>query len=161
MIRAARAIDRPALVALLQEGFRRSRYSSLGNVSVKHAEDLLLGAILKHGVKAVDGTHCMVVERRGEIAGLHFGMKQRVYLIGDKFSATDLFYYVRPGSPFDAVALLESFIAWAESDPRVVEIQPGTTDAVQDWRIAGHLYEKRGFEQCGAIFRRHTKKRAA
>lgn len=154
MIRAAKAVDRDQVIALLREGFSRSRYKDKGEVSEKHARELVLGMILKHGLPALDGTHCMVGEQGGRMVGLLFGAKQRIYLIGSKFEATALFYYVQPGHPFISAALLRSFIEWAAVDPRVIEIREGATDAVNDFRAAGRLYESAGFTKCGEMWRR-------
>lgn len=161
MIRAARAVDLPALMALLREAFSRSRYAGLGEIAEKPTEQLLLGMILKHGSKAVDGTLCNVIDISGRIEGMHFGAKERIKLIGTKFYASDAFFTARAGCAFNTFALLEAFFEWAESDPRVIEIMPGTDDTIQDWRIATKIYQRYGFEQCGAILRRAAGKQAA
>lgn len=160
MIRPANAVDVPDLIALLQEGYRRSIYADVGNIAEKAATQLLLGMILKHGIPAIDGTHCMVIERDGKIVGLHFGAKQRVYMIGSKYFASDAFFYVQPGHPFEVIGLVDSFISWAAADPRVIEILPGVTDVISDYHAAGQIYEKMGFVQSGAIYRHETRSAA-
>lgn len=157
MIRAARAVDLPGLMALLREAYARSRYKDVGEIAEKPTEQMLLALILKHGVKAIDGTLTNVIEVNGTIVGLHFACKERIKLIGTKFFASDAFFYVQQGHGTQALGLLAAFFAWAEADPRVFEITPGTDDTIQDWRSATKMYNRFGFEQCGAILRRKTR----
>lgn len=160
MIREAKAVDVPQLIELLRRGYQRSRYAGMGDIAEKPTEQLLLGMILKSGIKALDGTLCNVAEVAGHIVGMHFAAKERVKLIGTKFMASDAFFYVEPGCGMAAYGLLDRFFDWAGADPRVIEIQSGTDDTIQDWRLTASLYEKYGFEQSGAILRRSTKRAA-
>lgn len=157
MIRPANAVDIPALIALLMDGHQRSRYVERGEISEKAAYQVLLAMIMKSASKAIDGTHCLVIEDGGEIVGIHFGAKERIKMIGTKYFASDAFFYVKGGHPFEAVGLVNRFIAWASADPRVIEIMPGVTDDIDDFHEAGQLYEKMGFVQSGAIYRRETR----
>ena len=155
MIRPAKAVDRDEVIGLLRDGYKRSRYADVAGICEKEAQRAVLGLIFKHGITAIDGTHCMVTEENGKLTGLHFAMKQRVYIIGDKYQASEIWFYVKEhASPFAAPALLRSFVEWAESDKRIIEISPACTDVIGDWNIAARMYEKAGFVQSGAIFRR-------
>ena len=55
----------------------------------------------------------------------------------------------------DGIALLLAIEKWAESNPRVLEHQPTAVDTIaQDWKRMSNFYERRGYAQVGAIFRR-------
>lgn len=155
MIRPAKCQDIPAVVALLQEGHSRSRYAKFGPIDVAYTKKLLLNFIPRHWQTGIFGTHCNVADRDGKLVGLHFGLKQRVEDIGSLYTAIEFKFYVSDrSSPFAAAALVKSFIKWAESDPKVIEVRPAATDIIDDWHVAAKFYESAGFTQSGAIFRR-------
>lgn len=164
MIRAAKAMDVPQLAALLRAAFARSKYVGLGSIDVNYAKSFLLQMIMGHQQPGEEGTCCMVWEENGEVRGLHFAMRQRVYLVGDKFQASDVFFYLEPGSsPFAWAALLSRFLRWAKSDPAVIEITPGCTDIIPGvpWKRIAAMYQRAGFKQTGAIFAREIERKAS
>jgi GNAT superfamily N-acetyltransferase len=69
--------------------------------------------------------------------------------------ATDLLFVMKPGAgPGDARQMVKELIAWAEKNPRVVEVHVGVTNAIVDWERTAKFYERLGLERCGAMFRR-------
>lgn len=160
MIRPARPTDRPALVALMKEGHKRSRYAKSGHIVDTILEQFIRGMILKHGSKAVDGTFCNVIEHDGKIVGLHFGAKERIKIFGSKYYASDALFYVQPGHSLETVGLVAQFVDWAKADPRVIEISLGATDDIDDYKTATKIYERMGFTQCGSMMRCETRSAA-
>lgn len=156
MIRRANYSDIPAIFSLLTEGYERSRYRDIGAIDAKVAKGLLVNAIQRDGQMGEGGALVRVAEAEGgEVAGVILSLLQRVYLIGDKLQATDLFYYTTERCAVrDRTALFDAMVAWAEANPRVVEIQASASDIVGDWRRVGGLYERKGFDACGGMWRK-------
>jgi len=158
MIRPARFSDVPAMYALLAEGFERSRYRTMGAIDQKVAKGLLVQAIQRDGQPGEGGTLVRVADQDGVVEGMIIAVLQRVYHIGDKLQATDLFYIGSPRChPADGRGLFDAMVAWADGNPRVVEILATVTDVLlDDWPRVGRLYERRGFVPCGGMWRRKT-----
>lgn len=155
MIRQARFVDVQAMAAMMQEAHARSIYRDLDEIDAPAMKRLFVSAVQQHGKPGEGGTCAFVAEPGGQVEGFIVGVLQRVYHVGKRLSASDLFFLTRPDAdPRSAVGLLGAFLDWAEGNPKVVEIQMGATSALGDWRHAGRLYERRGLEQCGGIYRR-------
>jgi len=143
----------PALVALLTDMYERSKYRNIVDVDWKVAKSLLLQAITRQGAKCAGGSCVFVIDRSGYIEGFIVGILDRVYHIGAKLMATDLFYYVRPSSgAHDAAKLFDAFVDWARSVPDVIEIRNGATDAIGDFRRVEKWWQRRGMKQVGVIY---------
>lgn len=152
MIRPAKFGDINALVELMKEGHARSKYAGRDEVDVKEAKALLMASIQRHGLKREGGTCVFVTD---QVDGFMMGMVDRVYHVGTKLVAQDLFYYAREGvKPQDAVGLLGAYLDWAESIPNVIEIRNGVTDIIGDVERVEALYRRRGFTRCGVIMER-------
>lgn len=160
-IRGARFSDIPRLLELMAEGHRRSRYAQVCAMSRDAAKQLLMGALQRTEVKGPGGTLVHVAEAGSTVEGFIIGVTDRVYHVGEALSATDLLFYVsaRAGR-LDFVRLFEAFEAWALANPRVIEIRPGITDIVDGDAAAklGSLYERRGYQRCGAIYQRSVER---
>jgi hypothetical protein len=156
MIRPANFSDIPAIVTLVLSGFEQSHYAKEKEVGVHVPElkKLLVAGVGRHGYKNGGGTWVQVAETEGVVTGFIFGTLARVYAIGDKLMATDLFWYCNPvTSPKDAVGLLDGMREWAKSCPDVVEIKCGATAALGDPERVGKLLVSKGFEPYGGLYR--------
>lgn len=162
MIRSAKAADIMAIIALFREAHARSGRTE--DIDEKYArEEILLKAMFYDGPRWDRhplGTHVMVAEREGAIVGIHIGVKARVAVIGRPLYATDLLFYVsKRACPFMAAALVADFEAWAEKDPRVIQLRPGANSDVDDWHQAAAFYEKLGYTAEGAILGKRIERR--
>lgn len=155
MIRDAKAVDIPAIVAFLRECHARSHYAG-GPVRVdeQYTKELLVQAIFRHGHVGEGGTWGQVAEHDGKVCGLILGTLQRVYCIGDKLFASDLFWIVNDeAKPGDAMALLRGMIKWARRAPLCVEVRCGATAVVKGPQRAGRMLEAAGMKHYGQIYR--------
>lgn len=158
MIRDARFTDIPSIVMVLQDSMARSHYASktAGEIDVAEAKRLLVTAIQRHGHKNGGGCWVQVSETRGVVTGFILGTLARVYAVGTKLMATDLFWLATPmAEPRDAVALMRGMVAWAESCPHVVEVKCGTTNTINDDAgKAGKVLQRLGLAPYGNIYRK-------
>ncbi len=157
MIRQAKFGDIPRLTELLEQGHQRSKYRDRGSINIKEAKSLLVNAIQRHGLTSAGGSCVFVSEHQGVVDGFIAGLLDRVYQIGDKLSATDIFFYVAPdGSPASASGLADAFIEWALNIEAVIVMQLSATNIIQDYERAAALYRRKGFTQTGVIYERRT-----
>lgn len=155
MIRPAKFGDIPRLLALLHEMHARSVYRDRDEIDDREAKSILMSAIQNDGGGAQSRTRVLVAERDGTVEGFIVGVTERVYHIGRRYWATDLWFYVSGrGGPRDAPELRDGFLAWADGNPHVIDIKPAVTNAIVDDRRAGRLWERRGFVRCGSIYSR-------
>lgn len=165
-IRPAKFGDIPALAALLEESYRAGVYADLSGFDDKLAKGMLMNAIQMMGHKKANAVFFQVATDDADHAiGFFMGMVQPIYMVGTMLSASDLFYVADKAHTKDRAALLDSFIAWAEENPRVVEIKLSTSDALMptsatapDWRALQPIYKRRGFDFAGDVFVRRFKK---
>lgn len=161
MIRAAKHVDIPQIVALLHEAHAASKYALRGAIDDTLAKKFLFYMINRHGGHGESGTWCMLSEHDGRLTGLMFGMKDRVHHIGTVLYASDIFFYTTSGAqPFDAPALFKGFVAWAKSDPRVIEITLSSHDTIGS-RPPAKLYETMGFRKIGELYDMKIEPKAA
>lgn len=156
MIRNARCTDIPALVALLGSAYDRSHYAGTEvEIDEKETKRLLVQSIQRHGHKVGGGCFVQVAESHGIVTGLILGTLVRVYVIGNRLMATDLFWVcsslVEPGDP---ARLVGNMLEWARTVPHVVEVRCGTTAVIQDPEKAGNILTRLGMEQYGTIYRK-------
>jgi hypothetical protein len=155
-LRPARFIDVPALVEMLCELHPQTIYAPFGDVDRDYARKLLAGMVHRHGGVHNGGTCVFVVEdREGVISGFVAGQLAPVYLVGTRLMAQDIFLIAKPTAPvLTGRALMQAYVEWAQSSPKVVEIFFSRLDVVDgSERIDAH-YQRMGFEPCGAMFRR-------
>lgn len=157
-VRPARFGDIPALYALMEEMHGRSIYRDVDEIDERECKRLFMGCIQRHGQTNEGGCLVLVAERDGKVEGFIIGMLDRLYHVGRKLVATDLFFYVSErGDPRDAGRLLDEMIAWAAGAKNVVAIRPGITDAIDPDCRARALYERRGFRKAGVIYERSAR----
>ena len=157
MIRAAKFVDIPRMVELLCLAHAASKYAGRVPVSQSAAHTLLQQAVTRHGGQHAGGALVMVAEVDGEVQGLMVGALTRVYEIGEKLQANDLFLFVTPAAgKTDASRLLDAYIEWADANPKVdrEDVKLSYTDALPGGERVEAMYAKKGFRRCGAIFER-------
>lgn len=153
MIRPARFADIPVLARLLREMHGRSTYAGRATLDDRTSKAFLMNALQRNGGRAPGATLCVVAERGGEVVGFLLGLIDHCYHVLAELYATDLFFYVSAkGDPFDASRLLGAFLKWAETNPRVIEIRMGITDALGDPERTSVLYERYGLERSGLMY---------
>jgi hypothetical protein len=157
VIRDAKYVDIHAMTLLLQEGYARSHYAKSGIVKVDANETKrLLGAGLgRHGHKGIGACWLQVADNDGSVDGLMYATLARVYAIGDRLMATDLFWTTSERArPTDALTLMKNMINWAKSCPMVIEVRCGVTMVVSDKpEVTGRLLKTLGMQDYGAIHR--------
>ncbi|WP_375188398.1 hypothetical protein [Sphingobium yanoikuyae] len=156
VIRPATASDLAAAFELVMDMYARSKYASDAEVDAPTARSLLMQALQRHGGQNNGSTHFVVAEGEGRLDGFMIGALQRIYLIGNRLEAQDMFLYTRKdANPRAALGMLNSYIEWAESCQKVGTIKLSYTDAlaVDGERLAA-LYERKGFQRHGAMFER-------
>ena len=94
VIRDAKYVDIHAMTFFLQEGYARSHYAKSGivNVDVNETKRLLGAGLGRHGHKGIGACWLQVADNDGSIDGLMYATLARVYGIGDRLMATDLFW---------------------------------------------------------------------
>lgn len=155
-LRPARHVDAFRIVELLVAKQAQSIYAGRVAVDEPAARKLIASLIQRHGA-SIDGASCVfVVEDDTEtVCAFIIGALSRVYLIGDKLVAQDMFLVADKGAPVAAHSkLIDAYVEWAESCPKVVEIYLSWTNAVGAGEAMGAVYERKGFTCCGAIYRR-------
>lgn len=157
MIRRATFSDIPRIIDFLAFEYEKTHYARTGvcQIDANEAKLFLRNAIHRHGYKHIGATWVEVAEAPGGlISGLIVGTLHRVYTIGNKLMATDLFWVVNAfSSPSDAVALMRNMHTWAWSCPDVIEIRCGATAIIQNPERASQLFAALGMEPYGNIYR--------
>lgn len=157
MIRGARFSDVPRIVDLLCEMHLASKYAGKVDVSRKAAHALIQQCVTRHGGLHEGGALVVVAEHDGTVEGFMVGMLDRVYHIGDRLAANDVFLHVTDkASKLDVGRLFKEYMSWAASNPKVHEIRASWTDTMEGASDIGKLYECNGFRQCGAIYEKGT-----
>lgn len=152
-VRPALGADVFAIAGLIEELYQASPYVGIDEVDAKLARSTVMQCIQRDGLKSAGGSLVLVSEVDGKIRGFIIGLLDRVYHVGTKLMATDLFFYNAPdGHPKDGIAMLDRLIAWAEANPRVIEIKLGAVNTVGDYARTERLFQRRGFKQCGVIY---------
>lgn len=156
MIRDAAFSDIPGIVSLLKDAYQKTHYARQGVASIdeKEAKRLLVQAIQRHG--GANGGSCFVQvsETNGQVRAFILGTLVRVYSIGDRLSASDLFWLAAPDAyPADPAQLMRNMVAWAEKAPACIEVKCGTTAIMQNPEAAGMILKRMGFEPYGKIWR--------
>lgn len=155
-MRAACATDLPRLFELLLEMQANSKYAGDVEVDRQVARSLLLQSVARHGGRHQGGTCVFVVERDGVIEGFIIGILDRVYHIGNRLSANDLYLYVTPRAPRGAASrLIDAYVQWALDNPKVADIKLSWTDVMGvDASKIERLFARKEFRRAGGIWER-------
>lgn len=154
-MRPARTFDALRIVALLEEAHASSRFADAVGVDRDYARKLIAGLVQRHG-GAHDGASLVnVIEVDGQIEAFMLGILGRVYHIGDKLVADDMFLVATDKAPKTATnRLIGAYLDWAEANPRVHEIRLSWSDALDTGPRMASIYERKGFTLCGSVYRR-------
>jgi hypothetical protein len=155
-VRAAKFGDISAMLGLLHHQHSRSIYADAGVIDDNYTRKLLAQLVQRHA-GTTNGASCVYIaeDADGHPAALIVGILDRVYSIGSKFVANDLFLVAGPTAPATALLkLIAAYIKWAVANPKVHEIRLSYTDSLPEGERMGPIYERLGFKQCGSIYRR-------
>lgn len=155
-MRAARTTDAFAMVDLLVEQHSRSRYVAAGHVDALFARRLMAQAVQRNGGTTAGSTLVNVIEDDdGEVVAFMLGVLDRIYHVGSRLCAQDMFLVSGPrASNRSAIKLLNAYVEWAQSNPAVHEIMLSHTDALPEGDRMGAVYARLGFDRCGGIYRK-------
>jgi hypothetical protein len=156
MIRDAMFSDIPRIVAIMREAYARSEYARRGlcGFDEKEAKRILVNAIQRHGRGRNSASFVQVAVENERVEGFIVGFLSRVYSVGDRLMASDLFWFATPlVSPRDPIRLMRNMIAWAKGVEGVIEIRCGTTAILQDPDKAGRILQRLGMARYGSIHR--------
>lgn len=163
ILRPARAVDAPTLVAILAERYPEMRYAGTVAIDETYARKVLSQASFKHGHTNDGGMFLMVAEDDASvIQAFMLAFLSRVYLFGDKLWAQDGILMARKDAPARAASqLIDAFMDWASDNPKVVEINTSWTDIMPTGPLMDRVYRAKGFVPCGAIYRRDARLESA
>lgn len=155
MIRDAKFTDVPRIAELMQEAHKRSIYADTATFDIAEAKQLICRSLQRHGQKNQGATLVLVSEKDGVVEGFMVGMLEQVYPCLKELMCTDLLFILSEGAPAtDAKSMLKRLIKWGESNPKVIEIHLGITNAITDWERTSKLYKRLGLKQCGGMFQK-------
>lgn len=153
--RAGRAADAPALVGIINERLPEMRYAGLVDVHEDTARKLFAQAAFRHGHTNDGGCWLEVAESDRGIEAFILGALARVYHIGTKLCAQDMFIIGRKDcAPAALDRLVSGYVDWAASNPRVADIHLSWSDALPDGSRFASVCKRRGFILCGENYRR-------
>ena len=143
-IRTADIPDMDAICELASEMHEQSIYSDIKPDETKFR--LFVAGIM--GSKG--GIVLLIVDEDDKPQGFLLGVLEELFFSRQRM-ATDLAVYVREGYRNLAPRLFKTFITWAESKSRVVQVTLGISSGIGDPERTGKMYEKLGFTQIGSI----------
>jgi hypothetical protein len=155
MIRAATPADLPRLRELVEEMHERSEFKARGiELSSRLVQSFLFDGLRKHGGQHAGSTLLNVVDFRGQVEGFMLALLQPVYAVCTKLEAVDFWLFATKRAPKLAPArLIDEYLTWAQSCPKVVDIILSWTDVVGvDGAKLARLYQRKGFRRRGEIF---------
>jgi GNAT superfamily N-acetyltransferase len=155
MIRRATFDDAKALIQLIREQHAASKYAGRCPIAEPALANLVTNMIAQQGQIGPQGSAVFVAERDGKVVGFLAGVLDRVYQIGKKLAAQDLFF-VNNGTVGDTMALLDAYVAWAVSIRAVLEIVVSWSDTLPGAEKVAKLYERKGFSKCGELYEMRT-----
>lgn len=159
MLRAATLSDLPRLFELVTQMHAASKYVAREiGMDEATARSILMDGVRRNGGQHVGATLLNVFEVEGEPEAFMLGILQRVYSIGNRLEAQDFWLFSTPEAPAKAIPkLIDSYIAWADGNPKVAEICLSWTDALSGTgESLGRLYGRKGFDKVGEIYKRET-----
>lgn len=163
MIRVAKAADTMAVIRLMQDAHRRSRYAKVGSVHVEGAKAFLARCVHFHGHTGPGSTFYLVSHLEdGTLSGFFIGHLAPVYVVGDKLEAQDIHCYLSGAAdPKDYIRFLRAFEKWAMAKEDVIEITLSTSNYIAgqtERHRLGSIFEARGYEQTNQVFKRRIER---
>jgi hypothetical protein len=156
MIRKATFADAPAIMAMIRTQHERSKYASRCDIAEPVLQHTVTAMIAQQGQIGPQGSLVLVAEEGGEPVAFIAGVLDRVYQIGKKLTAQDLFFINERGSVGDTLRLLDGYVEWARSIRAVLEIVISWSDALPGAEDVAKLYARKGFSKCGEMFEIRT-----
>jgi hypothetical protein len=153
-MRAARFTDAPELAKILAERQADSRYAGAVEVDEPYARKLVAAAIGRHGGQNEGACFVMVAADKDDRAqAFIFGQLVRVYAVGNKLAASDVFLIGRKGvSGFQLDRLFDAYVKWAEANPKVYEIGASHANTIAGSERFKAVFQRRGFTKVGEVF---------
>lgn len=152
MIRPATFGDIPAMSRLLMNSHERSKYARRTGISTKAMEQMLLALVAAQKQCGPQAAYVQVATRGDEVVGFMAGVLNRVYNIGEKLVANDVFLVNESRSLKDTLALIDGYIDWARSNPKVIEVGLSWSDALPNARDIASIYRRKGAHSVGEQF---------
>jgi hypothetical protein len=152
MIRAATYQDAPAIMAMIRTQHSRSKYAGRCGISESALAHVVTQMIAQQNQYGPQGSLVLVAENSGEPVAFIAGILDRIYQIGDKLSAQDLFFVNERGSVSDTIKLLDGYIAWAKSIRACIEVTISWTDTLPGAERIAKLFGRKGFSKTGEMF---------
>lgn len=156
-LRAATFQDIPRVAIMLHELHAASKYHDRVGISDKAMQDVLMAAVAGQNQHGPQASFFQLSERDGQPIGFMVGTLTRVYHVGDKLVANDLFLYVRPRARAShTFELIDAYVAWAKANRKVCEIALSWNDALPGAERIADVYRRRGFAKNGELFELRT-----
>lgn len=156
MIRPATSSDAFALVDILKERHPETPYADVP-LNEKLARTMFAQAAQRHG-GIHDGAAFLMVSDNDGVDAFMFGVLNRIYMVGELLGATDVFLVGKKHVPARTLTrLMDRYIAWAESSPKVIEVGLSWADSIPGNESIIKAYERRGFTLYGKSYRRTVK----
>lgn len=112
-------------------------------------------AVTMTGEPKPGGMAVFVAEDKGEIIGMFVGMTATAYAAIAATVATNMLWYVRPGSPARvAWDLLQAWDAWLDQLPGQVMRRLSITDTILSGKavpLAARAARRKGYRVCGVM----------
>lgn len=151
--RAAKFADITVMAEMLREMHAASKYRARVGISEKAMQQMLMGAVSAQNQNGPQASYVRVAEQGGKVVGFMIGTLSRVYHIGDRLVANDLFLYVRKGAEMGhTLALIDGYVEWARANRKVIEIALSWNDTLPGAARVAKVYERRGFTKNGELF---------
>jgi hypothetical protein len=144
MIRDAKFADIPAMAKLLTAMHSRTKYASRSGINEKALDQMLMGLVAGQKQNGPGASFVQVVETDGEVVGFMAGHLNRIYNIGDKLCAADLFLTNDSKNIRDTLSIVDNYIAWAKKNPKVIEVGLSWSDALPNAKDIANIYKRRG-----------------
>lgn len=154
MIRPAKETDVMAIISVIEAAHKRSIYADVDVVDRDFTRQMFTRAMTCTENSGAGGVLFLVSENDGKIGGYFFGFLHRLYEVGKKLAATDVHFYLAPDAdPRDCLKIVNTFEAWADGNPKVVEKRIGESNVMgePDPRFA-ELLKRKGFEAGATVF---------
>jgi hypothetical protein len=131
---------------------RAGPYADIDELDAREAKALFARCLQRHGGTNAGATLVMVSETNGVMEGFIIGALDRIYHIGTKLMATDIYFIMLPrADPRDSLKLFKAFEAWAWNNPKVIEIKLGTTFEYGK-RPVDKIYVRNGYAVTGNLY---------
>lgn len=143
-------------MALIRAQHARSKYADRCRIAEPALQHLVTAMIAQQGQIGPQGSCVLVAEYGGEPVAFIAGILDRVYQIGSKLTAQDLFFINEKGGVGDTLRLLDGYIAWARAIRAVLEIVVSWSDTLPGAEAVAKLYARKGFTKSGEIFEIRT-----